>query len=203
MLLRIVYELYRKYFYFVYIQRVVAPATRVTWLCWMIVFGISLKPCYHSCHSCCGQASQIESGFLKKLNYNPLLLQDNLMNKQDFNCCKLKFCFPTKNRNIDAKNVRSTTVKQNYILCCQNLYDAIQNHWLKWLWLATKFACYLPHQRLILFFLPQIVIQSYNFLFFSFFFLSVLFHSIFNYLFQVCISFIFRLWVWNANYMFD
>ena len=141
MLLRIVYELYRKYFYSVYVQRVVAPAIGFTRLCWMLEFGISLKPCYHSCHSCCWQASQIESKFLKQLNYSPLLLQDNLMNKQDFNCCKLKFCFPTKNRNIDAKNVRSTTVKQNYILSCQNLYDAIQNHWLKWLLFARKFAC--------------------------------------------------------------
>ena len=201
MLLRIVYELYRKYFYSVYVQRVVALAIGFTRLFWMLVFSISLKPCYHSCHSCCWQASQIESKFLKQLNYSPLLLQDNLMNKQDFNCYKLKFCFPTKNRNIDAKNVRSTTVKQNYILSCQNLYDAIQNHWLKWLWSTRKFACYLPHQRLSTFLFTSNCNPILQFPF-LFFFLSVLFHSIFNYLFQVCIYFIFHLWVCNANYMF-
>ncbi len=75
----------------------------------------------------------------KQLNYNPVLFhRTTLWTSRNFNCCKAKILFPTRNRDINAKYVRSTTMKQNYILFCQNLYVAVQNLWLKWLWFARK-----------------------------------------------------------------
>ena len=90
----------------------------------------------------------------------PLLLRDKLMNKYDFNCCKLKFCFPTRNRNIDAKK-------------CEVNYLETKLHTLssEFIWCSSKslaemaFVCkkiFMLPSTSVLFFLPQIVIQSYN-----------------------------------------
>ena len=58
MLLRIVYELYRNYFYSVHVQSVVAPATGLTLLCWMLVFVMQvtclIKYFYELSMSCVG-----------------------------------------------------------------------------------------------------------------------------------------------------
>ena len=83
-------------------------------------------------------------------------------------------------------------MKQNYILSCQNLYDAIQYHWLKWLWFARKFACYLPHQCLNTFLFTSNCnpVLQFPFLFFFFFFCAFCF-IVFS---MICFRFVFILY---------